>query len=72
MRPPTRIKSRSSSKNAEVGLDRLAPAIAQDVALQRVEQALAGSGWIEVATHGEQVAYQVAVNEEGEYEILGC
>lgn len=41
----------------------------QDAALQAVQQALTGSGWIEVARQGEQVSYQVAVNELGEYEI---
>jgi hypothetical protein len=47
----------------------LAAAIDQDGALQAVQQALVDSGWIEVATQGEQVSYQIAVNEKGEYEI---
>jgi len=49
--------------------DDLGAAIDQDVALQAVQQALIDNGWIEVATQGEQVSYQIAVNEKGEYEI---
>ena len=36
---------------------------------QAVRQAVEGSGWLEMAAEGEEVAFQVAVNEQGEYEI---
>jgi len=49
--------------------DDLKPEIDQQAALSAVERALAGNGWIEVAAAGDQVSYQVAVNENGEYEI---
>jgi hypothetical protein len=49
--------------------DDLKSEIDQQSALRAVEQALAGAGWIEVAAAGDQVSYQVAVNENGEYEI---
>lgn len=49
--------------------DDLPAAIDQQAALQAVEQAIQGSGWIEVATNGEEIAYQVTVNEMSEYEI---
>ncbi len=47
----------------------LDPAIGQDAALRAVAGALEGEGWVEVATHGEEIAYNVAVNADGEYEI---
>ncbi len=47
----------------------LDPALDQDAALGAVARALEGNGWLEVGTDGEAMAFQVAVNQEGEYEI---
>jgi len=53
----------------------LPAALDQDAALEAVRQAipagedLAVGGWVELATDTAEVAYQVAVNEAGEYEI---
>ena len=47
----------------------LSETIDQDAALQAVVQALQNNGWVEVAAVGDQVDYNVAVNEGGEYEI---
>ncbi len=52
---------RKVSWESRAGLD---PAVGQ-----AVKQAVAGSGWLEMATGGEEVTFQVAVNEQGEYEI---
>lgn len=41
----------------------------QEVALRSVEQALRSNGWMEVVEPGGQVDYNVALNEQGEYEI---
>jgi hypothetical protein len=49
--------------------DDLPASIDQQAALRAVQQALQGSGWIEVATDGKEIAYQVAVNELSKYEI---
>lgn len=49
--------------------EQLPAGIDQEAALQAVEQALQGNGWVEAAAPGGQVDYNVALNEQGEYEI---
>lgn len=41
------------------------------LALKQFEEALAevGSGWVQLAKEGQEIDYQVAVNERGEYEL---
>ena len=44
----------------------------QEKALEAVKNALEGNGWVELVTdesEAEEIRYQVAVNEKGEYEI---
>jgi hypothetical protein len=56
----------------KIGLVRrgdLPPSIDQEAALCAVERMVQENGWVEVATNGEQIAYQVALNRRGEYEI---
>lgn len=43
--------------------------IDQEAALQAVEHALPGNGWVELAEPDGQVDYNVALNDQGEYEI---
>ena len=47
----------------------LPPDIEQDTALQAVEIALAGNGWVKLVSENECADYQVAINTAGEYEI---
>jgi hypothetical protein len=49
--------------------DDLPGQIDQTIALQAVQQALPGNGWVELAAAGGGVDYNVAVNAQGEYEI---
>lgn len=56
-------------KVALVHQDDLPPTIDQDAALQSVKEALAGNGWVEMAAEGESIDYQVALNQQSEYEI---
>ncbi|RAM49434.1 MAG: caspase family protein [Hapalosiphonaceae cyanobacterium JJU2] len=43
--------------------------INQSAALQAVEQALVGNGWLKLAADNETAHYQVSINRFGEYEI---
>lgn len=43
--------------------------IEQKAALQAVENALAGNGWVRLVSDNEVADYQVAINKNGEYEI---
>ena len=45
------------------------PGIDQNAALQSVEAALAGNGWLRLVSDNEAADYQVAINQAGEYEI---
>jgi hypothetical protein len=47
----------------------LAAGIEQDAALQAIETALAGNGWVRLVSENEAADYQVAINTAGEYEI---
>lgn len=60
------------SKIGLVTRDELGLGIDQGAVMRAVEQALMSSGWVEVARDNKQVAYQVALNENGEYEIWDC
>ena len=43
--------------------------VGQESALRAVGEAVKESGWVEVVCPGEQIDYQVALNNRGEYEI---
>ena len=47
----------------------LPPGIEQNTALQAIETALAGNGWVKLVSENEAANYQVAINTAGEYEI---
>lgn len=47
----------------------LSPRIEQNAALQAIETALAGNGWVKLVSENEAADYQVAINKVGEYEI---
>ena len=47
----------------------LPPGIEQNAALQAIETALAGNGWVKLVSDNEAADYQVAINTAGEYEI---
>jgi hypothetical protein len=58
-----------AGKVALVHQDALPPTIDQEAALQSVKEALAKNGWVEVAAKDEPLDYQVALNQQSEYEI---
>lgn len=43
--------------------------IDQKAALQKIETALAGNGWVRLVSDNEVADYQIAINKNGEYEI---
>ena len=47
----------------------LPPSIEQDAALQAIETALAGNGFVKLVAENEAADYQVAINTASEYEI---
>jgi len=47
----------------------LPPGIEQDAALQAIETAMAGNGWVKLLSDNEAADFQVAINTAGEYEI---
>ncbi|MGQ4646074.1 caspase family protein [Lyngbya aestuarii] len=47
----------------------LPPGIEQNAALQAIETALAGNGWVKLVSENEAADYQVAINTAGEYKI---
>jgi hypothetical protein len=47
----------------------LPPLIEQNAALQAIETALAGNGWVKLVSDNEAADFQVAINTAGEYEI---
>lgn len=72
--PPVDLVQRVSlvKKNEGDGEDRLAPKLIaqQDNALNAVEAAMAGQGWLRLVTDNQtKEDLQVAVNQKGEYEI---
>jgi hypothetical protein len=47
----------------------LPPGIEQNAALQAIETAVAGNGWVKLLSDNEAADFQVAINTAGEYEI---
>jgi hypothetical protein len=68
---PGKVRLRRKVRVFRHDAGELPATVDQDSALEAVEAGLetGGLGWIELAAEGETVDYQVAVNEEGEYEI---
>jgi hypothetical protein len=44
--------------------------VEQEKRLDAIKNAIAGSGWVEIASDDEPANYQVSINEKGEYQIL--